>query len=72
MLRRPRDTKQSAFLLKQNGAVDKRYGSLCISQKDSVSLANYFCGSTTDVVVEEGFYPWCPGCKDKPAIKRRV
>ena len=31
-----------------------------------------YCCTETDVVVKEGFYPRCPGCKDKPAVKRRV
>ena len=36
-------TKQSAFLLKQYGTVDKRYTVHCVSARteNSVSLANY-------------------------------
>lgn len=32
----------------------------------------FYCCRETDVVVTEGFYPQCSGCKDRLAIKRWV
>jgi len=31
-----------------------------------------YCCKETDLVVKEGFYPQCSGCKDRPAVKKRV
>ena len=28
------------------------------------------CCKETDLVVKEGFYPQCSGCKDRPAVKK--
>ena len=54
------------WLLRCYDPLEKLYYSL---NKEPICI---YCRTETDVVVEEGFYPRCPGCKDKPAIKKRV